>query len=98
MSSVPSSKISTTDDRPSTDFERIVLSHEDAVQRVLERHGDQALDLLVDSPGASVWISTSGGANSGKTSSGASRAAQTPDHEQHGDAATTTRRRESECR
>ena len=44
--SVPSRKISTTDDRPSTDFERIVLSHGSAVERVLERHGDQAFDFF----------------------------------------------------
>src|SRR5262245_34998127 len=32
----------------------------------------------VERPGASVWISTSGGANSGKTSSGVERMARTP--------------------
>ena len=42
---VPSSKIITTDDRPSTDFERSVVEPRHAVQRVLERNGDERLDL-----------------------------------------------------
>ena len=37
----------------------------------------------VDRPGASVWISTSGGANSGNTSSGAPLRRADADHDQH---------------
>ncbi len=43
--STPGSKISTTDERPSTDFERMVLSQAVPFRRVLQGHGDQALDL-----------------------------------------------------
>ena len=39
-----------------------------AVDGVLDRLGDQHLDLLGREPGASVWIETCGGANSGNTS------------------------------
>ena len=43
--SVPSSKISTTDDRPSTDFERSVFEAGHAVHRRFERHADQRFDV-----------------------------------------------------
>ena len=41
----PARRISTTDDRPSTDFDRMVVETGHAVERVLERHGDQRFDL-----------------------------------------------------
>ena len=49
--SVPRSKISTTDDRPEHRLRAHRLQPRHAVQRVLERHGDQALDLLGRQPG-----------------------------------------------
>ena len=47
----------------------------------------------VDSPAHSVWISTSGGANSGKTSSGMSRTwTDAEDHQRRRRCATTMKR------
>ena len=51
----------------------------------------------VERPGASVWISTSGGANSGKTSSGVSCAAREPTTSSTTASATTTRRSRRAC-
>ena len=48
--SVPSAKIITTDDRPSTDFDRSVFSPCVPFERVLERHADQGLDLVGRQP------------------------------------------------
>ena len=45
MRSVPSSKISTTDDSPSTDFERSVFRPGTPFIAVFERHGDERLDF-----------------------------------------------------
>ena len=51
----------------------------DAVERLLQRNGDQRLDLRRRTArGMTVWISTRGGANSGKTSTGMSRSWPTP--------------------
>ena len=50
----------------------------------------------VERPGASVWISTSGGANSGNTSSGVFCAARDPATIRTSASATTTKRRRSE--
>ena len=76
--SLPSAKIRTTDDRPSTDFERSVLSPWVPFKAFSSGTEIIASTSSVESPGASVWISTSGGANSGKTSSGARCAARMP--------------------
>jgi len=50
----------------------------DPVHGVLDRNADKALDSGVERPGASVWISTSGGENSGNTSIGVLSAARMP--------------------
>src|SRR6185436_9699312 len=50
----------------------------------------------VERPGASVWISTRGGANSGKTSSGVERTARIPARIKTSAAARTSTRRRSE--
>ena len=88
------SKIRTTDDRPSTDFDRMRLHAGDAVERALERHADEGFHFGVDSPGASVCTSTSGGANSGKTSNGIVRTARNANTMKMTVTATTT----SACR
>ena len=82
--SVPSSKISTTDDNPSTDFERIVFSQGMPLSAFSSGMLIRLSTSSVDSPGASVWISTSGGANSGKTSSGVVSSVRMPKIDQHG--------------
>ena len=48
----------------------------DAGQRLLQRNGDQRLDLGRGEAEREVWISTRGGANSGNTSTGMSAAAR----------------------
>ncbi len=76
--SVPSLRIRTTDESPSTDFDRIVLS---PIVPLSEFSSGTLIRLStssVDSPGASVWISIKGGANSGNTSRGAFRARWMP--------------------
>ena len=50
----------------------------------------------VESPGASVWTSTSGGANSGNTSSGARRIDRDPTTSSTTHSASTTTRRRTE--
>ena len=72
--SVPSANSITTDDSPSTDFERIVFSPGVPFRAFSSGTLMSASTSSVDSPGASVWTSTLGGANSGNTSSGAVRA------------------------
>ncbi len=52
---------------------------------------------VVDRPGASVWISTSGGANSGNTSSGTSSAVCTPTTISTAAAASTSTRNRSDA-
>ena len=69
--SVPSLKIRTTDDSPSTDFDRIVFKPDRAVERVLQRDADEALDLLGRQPRRLGLDLDQRRANSGKTSSGA---------------------------
>ncbi len=76
--SVPSLRIRTTDERPSTDFDRIVLSPIVPFRAFSSGTLIRLSTSSVESPGASVWISIRGGANSGKTSSGACRARWMP--------------------
>ncbi len=76
--SVPSLRISTTDDSPSTDFDRIVLSPIVPLSAFSSGTLIRLSTSSVNSPGASVWISIRGGANSGNTSRGALRALCTP--------------------
>ncbi len=77
MRSALASRIRTTDERPSTDFDRIVLTPGTPASALSIGTLTSDSTSGVDSPGASVWISTSGGANSGNTSSGiVSRAAR----------------------
>ncbi len=69
--SVPSLRIRTTDESPSTDFDRIVLSPIVPLSAFSSGTLIRLSTSSVESPGASVWISIRGGANSGKTSRGA---------------------------
>ena len=84
MTSLAGSRIRTTDDRPRTDFDRIVRSPGTPLSAASSGTVTSASTSLVDSPGASVCTSTSGGANSGKTSSGVVRSVlAAADDEQH---------------
>ena len=76
--SVPSLRISTTDDSPSTDFDRIVLSPIVPLSAFSSGTLIKLSTSSVESPGASVWTSINGGANSGKTSSGAFAPSERP--------------------
>ena len=78
MRSVPFSKIRTTDDKPSTDLERRTSRPGTPFMAASSGTLMSASTSELESPGASVWISTSGGANSGNTSNGASLAALMP--------------------
>jgi hypothetical protein len=90
--SVPRSRITTTEDRPRTDFERTVSTQ----GRPLSADSSGSVTRLSTSaevnPGASVWISTSGDANSGNTSSGTSRERRTPNPTRVSARATTRTR------
>jgi hypothetical protein len=76
--SVPGSKMSSIDDSCSTDLERIT-SRPGSPLRACSR-GTVTSDSTSeeDNPREAVWISTRGGANSGKTSIGASRSVPAP--------------------
>jgi hypothetical protein len=74
IGSAPSSRISTTDESPSTDFERIVATHGNPLSPDSTGSVTRFSTSAEVRPGASVWISMSGGANSGNTSSGMRRA------------------------
>ena len=79
--SVPSLRIRTTDESPSTDFDRIVFS---PIVPLSEFSSGTLIRLStssVDSPGASVWISMRGGANSGNTSRARSAPLDADDHQ-----------------
>ena len=71
--SVPSLRINTTDESPSTDFDRIVLRPIVPLSAFSSGTLIRLSTSSVERPGASVWTSIKGGANSGKTSSGAFR-------------------------
>ena len=77
--SVPGSKTSRIRDRPATDSERMSsrkatpTSRSCSIGTVISCSTSAA-----DSPRASVWISTVGGANSGRTSTGISRSCAAP--------------------
>ena len=94
--SVPSLRIRTTDESPSTDFDRIVFSPIVPLSAFSSGTLIRLSTSSVESPGASVWISTNGGANSGKTSSGAFRAVRTPTIISTIDSASTSTRSRSE--
>ena len=96
ISSVPSWKIITTDDRPSTDFERSVRRSGTPFIAFSSGTVTRLSTSPVERPGASVWISTSGGANSGNTSSGVFCAARDPATMRTSASATTTSRRRRE--
>ena len=78
MTSVPRSNRIWTDDRPSTDLERSVIRSGTPFTAVSIGTVTRLSTSSVERPGASVWISTMGGANSGNTSSGTSRPARMP--------------------
>ena len=92
---MPSSKIITTDERPSTDFDRSVRRSGTPFIAFSSGTVTRLSTSPVDRPGASVWISTSGGANSGKTSSGVFCAARDPATISTMASATTTSRSRS---
>ncbi len=94
--SVPVSKISTTDDSPSTDFDRSTVRPGTPFMAASSGTLMSASTSELDSPGASVWISTSGGANSGKTSNGASLVLRTPTTSRITASATTGSRSRSD--
>ena len=77
--SVSGSKMSKTDESPSTDSERIVwipatpFSRSPSSGTVISSSTSAA-----DRPSASVWMATYGGENSGRSSTGASRSCITP--------------------
>ena len=94
IKSVPSRKITTTDDRPRTLLDRSVFSSLTPFSAFSTGTVTRLSTSAVDRPGASVWISTSGGANSGKTSRGVCVAVRTPTmRSRTARAAATTRRR-----
>ena len=76
--SYPSSNSTTTDDSPSTDFDRSVFIPGVPLSAFSSGSEIRLSTSSVDSPGASVWISTLGGANSGNTSIGALPAVRRP--------------------
>ena len=71
--SVPGSKSSTTDDRPSTDFERSCVMRACPRARARAASVTSGSTSSLESPGASVCTSTRGGANSGNASNDALR-------------------------
>src|SRR5919108_1634114 len=68
--SVPCLNQRTTDDTPSTVLERMTASPGTPLSACSSGMVISSSTSTVDIPGASVWISTFGGANSGKTSTG----------------------------
>src|SRR5271168_3653867 len=88
--------MSTTLDKPSTDLERIVFSQGVPFSAFSSGMLIRLSTSSVDKPGASVWISTSGGANSGKTSSGVFSNVRTPNTISTTQAANTITRKRSE--
>ena len=96
ITSVAGSRISTTDDSPSTDFDRIVSRPGTPLSAASSGTVTSASTSFVDSPGASVCTSTSGGANSGNTSSGVVRSVRAAMTTSSTPSATTTTRLRSE--
>ena len=88
--------MSTTDESPSTDFERIVLSQGAPLSAFSMGTVMKLSTSSVERPGASVWISTSGGANSGNTSKAARCVVLTPTKVSNNASTTTTTRSRSE--
>jgi hypothetical protein len=92
ITSSPSLKISRMSDRPRTDFDRITSSP--GVPR-----STSSIGIVISSsisaaviPGPWVWISTLGGANSGKTSIGIVRSCSEPNTSKAADAANNKKR------
>src|SRR5262245_30536609 len=70
MISVPGSKIKTIDDNCSTDLERMTASPGVPLKTSSNGTVTNCSTSVEESPRHGVWISTRGGANSGKTSTG----------------------------
>ena len=70
IKSVPGSKISLIDDSWSTDLERMTSSPGIPLSTSSNGTVTRASTSAEESPRQGVWISTLGGANSGKTSTG----------------------------
>ena len=64
--------------RPGDDAERTVATSGEPASASSSGMATSASTSVAENPGASAWTSTIGGANSGKTSSGASSADHTP--------------------
>ena len=78
MRSAPWFRISTTEDRPSTDFDRMVATSGTPVSALSSGTLTNDSTSSADRPGASVCTSIKGGANSGNTSKGTERIARAP--------------------
>ncbi len=78
MMSVPRLKVSTIEERPVTDCERIDCSQGTPESSSSRLRVMRLCTSSADSPIASVWTSTTGGANSGNTSTGALRSWAAP--------------------
>src|SRR5262245_42824670 len=90
--SVPSWKMISTTERPWTDLERSTSSRGMPLTAYSMGSVTSCSISLGDRPGASVWMTTCGGANSGKTSRRARRAALTPSSSNSTARASTTTR------
>ncbi len=77
--SVPGSKMSSIRDSPGSDSERICSSHATPLSRSCSSGTVTSCSTsAAESPRASVWMSTSGGVNSGSTSTGMPRSWMRP--------------------
>ena len=93
MMSVPGSKSRTIDDSPGTDSERRTLTPAVPLSRSASSGTVTSCSTSsADSPSASVWTSTYGGVNSGRTSTGASRSCVKPSTRTAAATATTRTR------
>jgi len=87
--SAPRSKSNSICDSCSTDFERITSSSGTPFRACSSGIVTSDSTSVPDRPSASVWISTRGGANSGKTSTGMCRSCWTPKNRSPAAAAAT---------
>ena len=92
ITSVDGSRIRTTEESPSTDLDRMASRPGTPLSAASSGTVRSASTSLVDKPGASVCTSTSGGANSGNTSSGVVRSVLSAPRTSSTASATTTMR------
>ncbi len=91
--SVPDSKISSTDERSFTDFERMMSSPSTPARACSSGIVTSASTSDAERPHEVVWTSTLGGANSGNTSTGMFRSWARPKNIMAVVAATTSQRK-----